>query len=128
MIAVPVNRVFKRGEVIATTIIDGKQSDAQIFRELLVLVDTKGARVVQERGVAPVLTTEEPLLYASDTSERIFEALRRIQAIGDPAMVRLVAAEDISTIDHPRVRLEVAEATLAERSKVSQATHDGVSH
>ena len=118
LVPLRVRRVFARGEVIAATTIDGNQGDAEIFRQLLALVDARGAEVARQRGLAPVLAPEENL-YAGDTRERIFEALRRIQSGGGPSAVRLVAADDISTVDQLRVKIEVESNSVAQSPGLS---------
>jgi hypothetical protein len=76
----------------------------------LKLLNTTEQRA-RERGVAPLPTRENPLFYPTGTNERVFEALRQIQSQGGNVEVRLVAAEDISSIDSPNVRFEIAPST-----------------
>ena len=106
METIPIREAFSRGELITSTTVDGKQGDARIFNQLLTLVN-EGEKVSRERRVMPPLTPDNPHFFAEGTNERIFEALRQIQAVKGPTTVRLVAAEDISTVDRVNVRLEV---------------------
>jgi hypothetical protein len=45
--------------------------------------------------------------FALGTNERVFEALRQIQALKAPAHVKLIAAQDINTVEPVRVRFDV---------------------
>jgi len=107
MEVLPVRAAFNRGELVASTTVDGKQSDARIFNQLLTLIN-EGEKVAREHKVAPPLTPDNPHFYGPGTNERIFEALRQIQAINGPANVRLIAVEEISTVEPMHVRIEVA--------------------
>lgn len=106
MVAVPVRVAFARDTTIATATIEGKQSEARIFNQLLALAN-EGESVARGRGVTPPLTPDAPNFFAAGTNERIFEALRRIQDHDGPVGVRLVAADDLSTVEPMRVRFEV---------------------
>ncbi len=111
---VEVHSAFTSGEVIAQTTINGSQSgaqgDAQVFNRLLSLLD-EGQKVAAARGVAPIPSTAEPNIYASDTRLSIFQALRQIQQKGGEVPVRLVAATALSTIEPVHIRIEVGDAT-----------------
>ena len=102
--------VFARNEIIVSKIIDGSQSDAQIFGQLWHDLLDVGALVAKNQGVDPILRGDQKL-YADGTNERIFEALRRIQAIGKPVEVRLVADNNLTAIDQLRVRFQVGPQT-----------------
>jgi hypothetical protein len=67
----------------------------------------EGEKIARGRDVMPLITDESPYFYESGTNDRIFEALRRIQEVKGPVTVRLVADEDISTVDRLRVRFEI---------------------
>ncbi len=108
LVPVPSRLAFTRGEVIASATINGLQSDARIFNQLLQLAQ-HGEDAARDRNVQPLLPPGEPF-FASDTNERVFEALRRIQAAGGTVTVRLVADADITTLDQPRVRFEIAKS------------------
>lgn len=107
MVTLPVRSTFTPGEEIVSTTIDGAQSDARIFNQLLKVVND-GEQNARERGMQPLLTDETPNFYAGETNERIFEALRRIQKLNGPAKVSLVASANLTTIDQLRVRFEVS--------------------
>lgn len=116
---VPIRPAYKRDEIIASAVIDGRRTGigrndgrtaAKIFNQLLNLVN-EGQRLAEnERKVEPPLGRDTQF-YASDTNERIFDAIYDIQALGAPARVRLLAAEDLSTAAPLRVRFEVLPAT-----------------
>jgi hypothetical protein len=106
LLPTPVRTAFESGATIAQAQIDGEQSDARLFKLLLELADV-GEKAARERGVAPPLTPDRPNFYAAGTNERIFEAIRQIQAVKKSVQVRLVAAENLSTIEPLRVRFEV---------------------
>ena len=114
LLAYPVKTAFASGEVLAQTTIEvpasGAAGDAQIFNQLLRLVDRGGKTEAQKRGVVPLITVETPNFFAPDTNLRIFEAMRELQSLGAGrrATVKLVAADAISTVESPRVRFEVS--------------------
>jgi uncharacterized protein (DUF3084 family) len=105
-IVFPARLAFGRDEVIASKVIDGGQSDAKIFNQLLHGLLNVGESEAIKRAVVPILRGSAKL-YADGTNERLFEALRRIQAIGKPVEVRLLADDNLTTIDQLRVRFEI---------------------
>ncbi|MBV9467895.1 MAG: hypothetical protein JOZ57_01465, partial [Abitibacteriaceae bacterium] len=108
LMVVPVQPVFKADEPITDPItIDGTQSDARIFNQLLGLI-SEGEKAARAKGVMPPVSPDNPNFYALGTNERIFEALRRIQAIKGPARVRLLATDSLNTVEPLRVRIEVS--------------------
>ncbi len=114
LIAIEVRPAFARGDVLASANIDGRSGDAAIFKQLYVDLANDGQRAAEKKGVQPPLARNVPF-YAPNTIERIFEALRSIQALKGLANVRIVASEDLSTTSPLRVRFEVVPA--ASRSK-----------
>jgi uncharacterized protein (DUF3084 family) len=104
-----IQTIFKKGEVLGTAGITAG-SDAAVFNQLLKLLNETEQRA-RARGVTPLPTPEDPLFYPTGTNERVFEALRQIQSEGGTVNVSLIAAEDISTVDAPRVRFEIARQT-----------------
>lgn len=107
MVVVPVRPAVASGDVISAMTIDGSQGDARIFNQLLALVN-EGEKTARSHGVMPPQSPSNPDFYAAGTNERIFEALRRIQAIKGPARVRLLAATDLSTADAAKVRFDIS--------------------
>ncbi|HEX8833667.1 MAG TPA: hypothetical protein VF719_05675, partial [Abditibacteriaceae bacterium] len=103
---VPVKTAYVAGETLATASIDGNQTDAQIFNQLEALVNA-GQEAAQDRGVVPLLDERNPYFYAAGTNERIFDALRTIQMRATTTRVRLVAADELTTVEPMRVRFEV---------------------
>jgi hypothetical protein len=106
LVAIAVRRIYMRGDTLAEMTIDGSLGDAGVFNKLLALAERGGA-AAREKGVNPLLSDKNAEFFAVGTNERIFEALRALQKIGKPARVKLVAAEDIFTVDNPSVRLVV---------------------
>lgn len=106
LVEVPVRRVYLKGDTIALVALPPNEKDFQIFSELLKLAD-KGAELARGKGVQPLLSAQNPNLFADDTNERIFEAIRRIQQQPGAVTVRLVAARDVSTVDPIHVRFEI---------------------
>lgn len=110
MVPVAVRTALTKGQVLASATLEGVKTDAQIFKALLAMIDTGRLFAERERGVVPPISRDSPNFFAPDTNERIFEALRRIEAIqekGGRISVRLVAADELSTIESPRVKFEV---------------------
>ncbi len=105
-LVVPARVAFARDEVMAAKVIDGSQGDARIFSQLWRQLLDVGATEASKRGVLPILRGDEKL-YVDGTNERLFEALRRIQALGKPVEVRLLADDDLTTIDQLRVHFQV---------------------
>ena len=105
-LVVPARVAFARDEVIAMKVVDGSESDARIFNQLWRGLLDAGAKEAISRGVVPILRGEDKL-YPDGTNERLFEALRRIQALGKPVEVRLLADDDLTTIDQLRVHFQV---------------------
>jgi uncharacterized protein (DUF3084 family) len=109
LVPIIIRPIFAQGEVLGEAVIQSG-SDVSVFNQLLKLLNTTEQRA-RERGVAPLPTRENPLFYPTGTNERVFEALRQIQSQGGNVEVRLVATEDISSIDSPNVRFEIAPST-----------------
>lgn len=105
-LVVPAQVAFRKNQIIVSKVIDGSQSDARIFNQLVYDLLNAGEMEANDRDVAPILRGGAKL-YADGTNEQLFTALRRIQAIGKPVEVRLLADEDITTIDQLRVRFEI---------------------
>ena len=103
--AVEVRTAFTRGQVLAAANINGRESDARIFKQLLELAN-KGQSTAEERGVQPPLARDVPF-YGPLTNERIFEALRKIRALQGRALVRIVAIDDLLTSSPLRVQFDV---------------------
>ncbi|HEX9996784.1 MAG TPA: DUF3084 domain-containing protein [Abditibacterium sp.] len=105
-VAVPETPAFSAGETLASAEINGSLGDAQIFRALLDLTDAGRQRAV-ERRVNPPQSPQEPNFYAAGTNVALFAALRRIEASKKVQRVRLVAADELSTVEPLRVRFEI---------------------
>jgi len=114
MVPVAARQAFSRGAELARDKFEGVHSDAQIFSKLLAVI-AEGRRFAErERAVEPPISRDSPNFFAPDTNEQIFEALGRIKTLqqkGGRISVRLVAADDLSTIEAPRVKFEVGSDT-----------------
>lgn len=104
-ILVPVRTIFQKGEVVEESQIDPTIGDALIFNQLLRLVNL-GEAEAREKGSLPI-TTENSPFYAAGTNERIFEALREIQQHAESIDVKMIAAQNITTIDSMDVKFIV---------------------
>lgn len=112
--AVEVRTAFRRGQVLASANINGRESDARIFKQLLELAN-KGQSAAEGQGVQPPLARDVPF-YGPLTNERIFEALRKIRALQGRALVRIVAIDDLLTSSPLRVQFDVDPAASASQS------------
>jgi len=111
---VPVRTLYERGAIIAETIVDGRKSDALIFRGLLRLTD-EGAARARRLGASPLSKSRDEPFFGEGTNERIFETLRRIGELHKPVAVRLVADDDISTVEPVKVRFEISDAPVEDK-------------
>lgn len=109
-ILVPVRTIFQKDEVVEQGQIDPDGGDALIFNQLLRLVK-QGEAKARERGGLPITTEDSPFYYATDTNERIFEALRDIQKHSEKVDVKMVAAQNITTIDSMQVKFIVTDTS-----------------
>ena len=106
----PVDSAYRRDDIIATSVIDGSLGDAQVFNQLLRLLN-EGERMARtEKRVIPPQGGDNKF-YAEGTNERLFEALRAITLLKSSARVRLRAAEDLTTTAPLKVRFEVLPAS-----------------
>lgn len=106
-ILVPVHTIFQKGDVIEEGSIDGTSGDALIFNQLLRLVN-QGESKARGKGSLPITTADSPF-YAAGTNERIFEALRQIQKHIGMVDVKMIASQNITTIDSMQVQFAVAD-------------------
>jgi hypothetical protein len=103
---VPVRTIYTEGETLIEGVVAADAGDARIFNQLLALLND-AEKAARARGAVPLPTKENPYFFSGGTNERIFDALRRIQALGSAAHVRLVAAKDLTTTEPVRVRFEI---------------------
>ncbi len=104
-ILVPVRTIFQKDEVMEESQISSTLGDATIFNQLLRLVN-QGEAKAREKGSLPI-TTEDSPFYAAGTNERIFEALREIQKNTGIVDVKMLASQNITTIDSMHVKFIV---------------------
>jgi hypothetical protein len=105
-ITVPVRTVYTDGETIAERSISAGAGDARVFNQLLSLLN-EAESLARAKGVLPLLGPDYMYFFAPGTNERVFEALRTIQSLKAPAHVRLLAAQNINTVEPVHVRFEV---------------------
>ena len=105
-IAVPVRPVLPANFLLASARLDGQSGEAQLFSSLSKLVES-GREVATQKGVTPPLWRDAPNFYAPGSNEQLFQALRKVSALGAPTRVRIVTAEPIATDDQLRVKFEV---------------------
>ena len=110
-VLVPVRTIFQKGDVVEESQINSQSGDALIFHQLLSLVNQGEAKAVK-KGSLPI-TTESSPFYAAGTPERIFEALRQIQSHTGTVDVKMVAAQNITTIDSMQVKFIVTDNSAA---------------
>jgi uncharacterized protein (DUF3084 family) len=107
--------VFRQGETLAETILDGRLSQPALMAALVSLLrDEVGAKARAE-NVMPRATVGEPALFASPRAavgemsyEELFAAIERIREIGAPARVVAMASRDTWTIGPLEVDLLVS--------------------
>jgi uncharacterized protein (DUF3084 family) len=86
----PNRTVFSAGEIILTTEVDGSRPRAHVFRELWQAVSGI-RRLAADRGMLPSPVTGR---YGEVSAEDLLASLDQVLAIGGPARVRAVVAED----------------------------------
>jgi hypothetical protein len=112
--------VFRRGEVLAETVIDGQLSQPTLMGSLVHLLrDDVGAKA-RDKNVMPRLSAGNPNLFGPTgekvgemTFDDLFRVIERLQQVNGPARVTAVAAEDTWTIGPLKVDLRVEPVTLA---------------
>ena len=107
-VVVPLRQVFRRGDVLGEISVDGSTSNARIFSALSTRLIEIGRQTATQKGVNPPQSPDEPTFYANGTNEALFEALSLVKAQNKTVRVRLVAAQDLTTVEPLRVRFEVA--------------------
>jgi hypothetical protein len=105
-ILVPVRTIFQKDEVLEESQIDANDGDALIFNQLLRLM-SQGEAKAHEKGSMPITPPDSPFIYAAGTNERVFVALRKIQTFTGSVNVKMVAAQNITTIDPMQVEFVV---------------------
>lgn len=94
--------VFRAGEIIATTTIDGSGTKGEILAELQEFLSQRVRDAASQAGVIPVSG------YAGEiTYEELLEATDKIRAAGGSAEVEAKAGEETWSGDKLQVRLEV---------------------
>ena len=105
-VIVPIRPALAAETELASTVLDGRASDANLFSALLKLVNA-GRDFASQNGVSPPLSPDQPDFYAPGANEQLFKTLRAISAINGPTRVRILTLQPISTVDQLRVRFEL---------------------
>jgi hypothetical protein len=117
LVPIAVRVVAPQGTVLAQVIVAGRQSDARVFSQLLALTDS-ARNAAKTRGVDPPLSPQMPNFFAAGTNDRVFAALRDIQARDGNSRVRLIADAPLTTVAPPQVRFLIEDAPENETSEL----------
>jgi len=112
--------VFRKGEVLAETVMDGQLSDSALLDSLVrLLKDDVGAKA-RGKNVMPRLNPSSPSLFETGgervgemTFDDLFRVIEKLRRVGGPARVTAVAADDTWTIGPLKVDLRVDPVTIA---------------
>lgn len=112
--------VFRRGDSIAETIIDGRLSEPAILSALVGLLRDQVGAAARGKNVMPRITTAEPSLFSAPRGavgemsfDDLFAVVGKLRQTAGPARVRAVAASDTWTIGPLEVDLLVEPLQLA---------------
>lgn len=103
----PNDRVFVQGQLVAEDVIDGRQSDGQILREVIAFLTQQ----VRRRAIARSMEPGDDGLGSLDPDD-VLDACRRIRQLGQPAVIRARARTDIHRAGPLQLDLEVAPAPV----------------
>lgn len=108
IVAMQVNKIFSAGDPIAQPIsLELSQSDSDVWHELLKQIDQGEKFAINVKKAAPILPPDDMYIYAPNTRDQMFQALRRIQTMSGVVKVRLLAAKDLTNIDRLQVRYDI---------------------
>jgi hypothetical protein len=99
---IPEGKVFSQGTI------NGAQSEADIYGSLYSLIEEARRNAIALK-VSPPLSPESPTFFASDTNQKILDALREVQKVKRPVSVRLVAARDLNTAEPLQIRFQIGD-------------------
>jgi len=112
--------VFRKGEMLAETVIDGRLSEPALMGSLVHLLRDGVGTKARDKNVMPRLSPGTANLFGSTgekvgemTYEELFRVIERLRRVEGPARVTAVAAEDTWTIGPLKVDLRVEPVTLA---------------
>ena len=112
--------VFRRGETLAETVIDGQLSEPALMGSLVHLLRDDVGQKARDKNVMPRLSAGGTGLFGSSgekvgemTYDELFSVIEKLRRVRGPARVIAVAAEDTWTIGPLKVDLRVDPVTLA---------------
>lgn len=112
--------VFRKGEVLAGTVIDGHLSEPTLMGLLVHLLRDEVGAKARDKNVMPRLSGGSPNLFGSTgekvgemTYDDLFRIIGQLRRVNAPARVTALAAEDTWTIGPLKVDLRVEPVTVA---------------
>jgi uncharacterized protein (DUF3084 family) len=112
--------VFRRGETLAVTVIDGRLSEPALMGALVSLLRDQVGAKARAQNVMPHLGPGASNLFGSAggavgemTYEDLFRVIERLRRADGPARVSAIAAQDTWTIGPLKVDLRVEPVTAA---------------
>lgn len=115
--------VFRQGEQLAETIVDGRLSQASLMNALVSLLREQVGEQARSRNVMPRLSHGDAHQFGSTRGavgeigyEDLFEVIDELRAVGGPARVTVLAARDTWTIGPLDVELVVEPLTSRPQS------------
>ena len=112
--------VFRRGEMLAETVMDGQLSEPALMASLVHLLRDEVGAKARDKNVMPRLSPGAANLFGSSgekvgemTYDELFSVIGKLRRVGGPARVTAVAADDTWTIGPLKVDLRVDPVTLA---------------
>ena len=112
--------VYRKGEVLAETVVDGQLSDSALLDSLVrLLKDDVGAKA-RDKNVMPRLNPGSPSPFGASgenvgemTFDDLFRVIEKLHRVGGPARVTAIAADDTWTIGPLKIDLRVDPVTIA---------------
>lgn len=101
----PNQRIFRANDEITHRIVDGTLSDADIYTELLSMLQDVRAEA-RSRGLIPTLPGGK---FGEISHNELFPVLHQVQAARGPVRVRILAAQETWTADPLQIRFVVGE-------------------
>jgi len=114
--------VFRRGEALAETVIDGRLTDAALMAALVSLLRDEVGAKARAQNVMPRLTPGHPSVFGAAggavgemSYEQLFHVIETLRQANGPARVKAIAAQDTWTVGPLEVDLRVEPVRLAAR-------------
>jgi uncharacterized protein (DUF3084 family) len=112
--------VFRKGEVLAETVMDGQLSEPALMGSLVHLLRNDVGAKARAENVMPRLSPGSPNLFGSSgeqvgemTFDDLFRVIERLRRVAGPARVTAVAADDTWTAGPLKVDIRVSPVTIA---------------